>query len=258
MILALFPPMPPENKLNYKLLLPADSVAEDAEMVTIIGCDGADKEDATWKELVVLRSRKLLHIYQLLSHGRRIYRSLIFSSDSRFALHSLQPNLEAARNPAIKYSAGNAKRRFEPFGSLNIIRTNVKINGHEVFLPPRLLQGVVPSSLLEAFYFWQGEDLLIRGYPIDHNNSWFNYFLEIDIVEGLAEISRKPIKAIVTPVAPERIVPLFLTTSLADGSSLDDDDDAVQESDAHQKERLMRLQNIVNLPEKVCKLALLS
>lgn len=67
----------------------------------------------------------------------------------------------------------------------------------EVLLPSRLLNGVIPSCLLENFRFWQDERnaLTIRGEPVDATASqFFNFHLTIRLGnEGGALVSRNPI-----------------------------------------------------------------
>jgi len=52
-------------------------------------CEKNEEEDkltrATWKEVVVYKEWRVAHVYNLVSHSRQIYRSLIFTSDSRFS-----------------------------------------------------------------------------------------------------------------------------------------------------------------------------
>ncbi len=40
--------------------------------------------------------------------------------------------------------------------------------GQEQYIPKRLLFGVLPSALLDAFEFWQDEDDNLRGYSKQH------------------------------------------------------------------------------------------
>jgi len=103
-------------------------------------------------------------VYNLLSHGRRMYRSLVYTSAARFSLRAMKPchmKDSAKAVPACtRFSAGDWKgyRQEEP--SLVVRRLNASLGGREVLLPSRLLYGVLPSALLEAFRFWQGEDMV--------------------------------------------------------------------------------------------------
>ena len=200
---------PPPDGMPYILYFPEKPLPANASVSILLGCDGSDKEDATWREFVVLRNRQVVNVYNLVSHGRKMYRSIIFSSNSKFCLHSLPPNIAIRSSPVppeLKYAAGDLKKKRTNDSSLLITRSNPKLGGGvETFIPPRLLQGIIPSSLLETFHFWQGEDLIIRGEPIDEDSQWFNYIIEIDFKEAtmesnsgvetvrwFAEIIRKP------------------------------------------------------------------
>lgn len=195
------------------------------------------EQDATWKEFILLRNRNVLHVFNLLSHGRRIFRSLIFSSNARFSVHGLAPNPNAARSASseassgpccsyclrpllqkqcsqldslslslfavpevIRHAAGDLKRKRVNTTSLVILRRNTELGGEEAYIPPVLLQGIIPSCLLESFHFWQGapfnpqsppshvhffglpgEDGLLRGEPTDSGSQWFAFKIEVTL-----------------------------------------------------------------------------
>ena len=159
-----YPKDPPDGKLDYALFLPAAPLPADATVCRLVGMSKEDKPHATWKELVVYRDRGMVHVYNLLSHGRRMYRSLVYTSAARFSLRAMKPchmKDSAKAVPACtRFSAGDWKgyRQEEP--SLVVRRLNAALGGREVLLPSRLLYGVLPSALLEAFRFWQGEDMV--------------------------------------------------------------------------------------------------
>ena len=145
----------------------------------------------------------VLSVYNLTPHARRLYRSLIYSTDQTLALHSL-PLLRKPRRletmGSLEHQAGEIKRRNQHESTLEIHRYNKELQGREVYVPPRLLQGLIPSALLEAFLFWQGEDGILRGYTSNASSSngsltedqgsdgkssaasaqhWFNYSVEV-------------------------------------------------------------------------------
>ena len=57
------------------------------------------------------------------------------------------------------------------------------MGGRETFVPSRLLRGVIPSALLEAYQFWRGEggDLTLRGEPKDPKSQWFGQHIQINL-----------------------------------------------------------------------------
>ena len=67
--------------------------------------------------------------------------------------------------------------------SLVISRHNEEMGGRETFVPSRLLRGVIPSALLEAYQFWRGEggDLVLRGEPKDPKSQWFGQHIQINL-----------------------------------------------------------------------------
>ena len=184
---------PPEKPMEYKLLLPADPYDENCFMVRLVGCANEDKGNATWKEVQVLRNPAVVHVYNLLPQGRRAYRSQIYTSDSRYSFHSLAVNVENQSSPLpkqVRYAAGDLKEYRKPSGSLVIMRQNEITGGRESYIPSRLLQGVVPTVLLEAFRFWQAEDHLIYGEASDEVSQWFNFRLRINLTDDTATIVR--------------------------------------------------------------------
>lgn len=48
-------------------------------------------EHRSLKEVVVFRRQQVVHIYNIIEHGRRFYRSLVYTSDSRWSLADLIP-----------------------------------------------------------------------------------------------------------------------------------------------------------------------
>lgn len=58
-------------------------------------------------------------------------------------------------------------RYLPPVTSLVISRNlSSRKNGEEVFIPARLLHGILPDVLLDQFYFWQDYLGCLTGYPI--------------------------------------------------------------------------------------------
>jgi thiol-disulfide isomerase/thioredoxin len=199
---------PADKPMEYKLLLPHDPLPDDASEAHLIGLANPDKGNATWKEFVCYKYAHhggVLHVFNLLSHGRKVYRSLIYSSHASLSRHSLPVNVDPRSGPVpdeVRASAGDLKEYRKPCASLQIVRQSKRESGgRETLLPSRLLQGVVPSSLLDAYRFWQDDkDMVIRGDPVDSASQWFNFAVEIHLpLEGsgseTARILRTPLAA---------------------------------------------------------------
>lgn len=179
-----------------------------------------DGDRATWKEFVAYRyPQPHFHVFNLVPHARKMYRSLVYSSNQRFCLHSLAllSSVRTRDNLLMSaFRAGELKRRVHRESTIEIHRFNEAINGREVYLPARLLQGLMPSALLESFFIWHGEDNILRGYPLSEESEsasvltdadttkqnkrrtevmdyWFNYSLEISFADegrGLVVVRR--------------------------------------------------------------------
>lgn len=199
-----YPPDPEDKKLHFTFFLPADPLPANAARVQLVGHDEGpkDKKDKekmpTFKEIVAYREHQVMHIYSLVTHGRRLYRKLIFTSSSRMSLHGFPLNIspdDGPKDPLLLRAAGDPRERQSNGGTLVILRRNLALNGTEQFVPPRLLQGVVPSCLLEAFRFWLGNDSKLRGEPVDVKSQWFRYRVEVEIVDDQSAIvTRKSMK----------------------------------------------------------------
>ena len=200
---------PPDKPMEYQLLLPSIQLTQEDKQLSLIGLANPDKTNATWKEFVVYKHSNTLHVYNLLSHGRKMYRSMIYSTSSSHSLASLT-RLEEDDGKilpdSIRNSIGDIKEYRKPNASLEIVRTVSKgapssprsspssprssaigasDAARETLLPSRLLNGIIPSCLLENFRFWQDEKtLIISGEPVDNTTQFFNFNLTIALTEG--------------------------------------------------------------------------
>lgn len=190
----IFPADDEKKKISYKLLLPRVVMSANSPMCRLMGCSDADKENATWKEVVCWRARKVLHVFNLVSHGRHTYRSLVYTNDSRFSLFPLPLNLgkDAMAGPLLN-QAGSFRRSADHGASLMILRRNPRIHGTERFIPKALLAGAVPSAILDNYRFWLGEDGKLRTEIIDPTSQWFGYHVEVIFDEhSIATVRRHP------------------------------------------------------------------
>jgi thiol-disulfide isomerase/thioredoxin len=155
-----------------QLFLPEEPLPEDAQLAYLVGKQPS--QSGAWIEVFVYRARRMVHVYRLESHGRRHYRSLIYTSDARICLHEMQPSTEHRRAPWpqwARHEAGNPYDVPEAGPSAVITREaavpeNLSF-GDETYMPSRLLFGLLPTTLLEKYTFWQDEKDHLRGYPRD-------------------------------------------------------------------------------------------
>jgi hypothetical protein len=119
------------------------------------------------KEVVVFRDPPVVHVYDVVSHGRRFYRTLVASSDNIFCLHDMPCTL-FLQGETPKFVAGDPRKMVPPKPSLVITRNLTKNLGTQMFIPNRLLHGLLPAALLEAYVFWQNDDDSLTGYPRIH------------------------------------------------------------------------------------------
>ncbi len=175
------------EKMNWELYLPAQTSPAD-KVVHLIGCHINPKEPAknTWKNVVVMKDTQTVLVYALLEHGRRSYRSLIYSSNARFSLLNMNPDVEPKKlppHPDLRFATGDFKATHAWKSSLVISRTNYETQQEETYIPSRLLSGSVPAVLLENFFFWQrSHDHSLRGYPKDMTNPRWHFKCRIHIL----------------------------------------------------------------------------
>lgn len=111
--------------------------------------------------MCVYRDPEVVQIFDVIEHGRRFYRSLVWTSDSNWCLHSLPPQLAVYGGETFQ-PAGNHYTSPKPARSLCI--TRVLQGKTQTFIPDRLLYGMVPTTILEDYNFWQNEDDSMSGY----------------------------------------------------------------------------------------------
>ena len=126
------------------------------------------------KEVLIVREPPLVMVFNLVEHGRRWYRSLVFASDASCCLAALPASVALHRQlPALV--CGDALTPSPPAPSLVISRSTSVLQesdgtpvdaGEQTFLPTRLLRGLLPAALLELYVFWQHErDDSIVAFP---------------------------------------------------------------------------------------------
>jgi hypothetical protein len=190
------------------LFMTATPINPAAEFVRLIGCEekkaggaggggGGGAEQLTlpvWTEVIVVRPRNVVLFFHLREHARRLYRSLVWTSDSRFSLAASSPTPLARSdvtlivergtaprlNPAlgpVQYTAGRIDVPLLSMSSLVISKIVGPASGSAdaaaarslKFVPKRIkLAGLLPSALLDAFDYWQSANDNLIG-----TNEWF-------------------------------------------------------------------------------------
>ena len=154
-----------------EILMPEAPLPADAQVAYLVGKQ--PEQGGVWREIFVYRARRMVQIYRIESHGRRFYRSLEYTTDSRFTLRDMQPST-SFRNALWpsweRYGAGHpyADSHAQIKSAVITREWTVDANlslGKETFMPSRLLYGILPHALLAAYSFWQDEDDHLRGYP---------------------------------------------------------------------------------------------
>jgi hypothetical protein len=144
----------------------------------------------------------VVQIFDVLEHGRRYYRALVFTSDSACCFHdfavpltggyagintgavlSSNANTVDISNTSHTTMAGNPHLHVLPKPSVvmsrNLLtplsdaqagnvgmRCRMRGRGLQIYVPARHLQGLLPTALLQEYEFWQGEDECLIGYQV--------------------------------------------------------------------------------------------
>lgn len=170
-----------------QICMPEKPIPGDAEVAMLIGIH--PKLGGTWKEILVFKSLQMVQVYQVLSHGRRFYRVLEYTSDVRYTLRDMQPSTDDRRQLWPTWERHGAGHPYEdhwgnPLSCIVTRGSEYELNlssGTETYIPERLLYGTVPQTLLEQYIFWQDEDDMLRGYPRDDKSP---YMIEITLAKA--------------------------------------------------------------------------
>jgi thiol-disulfide isomerase/thioredoxin len=157
-----------------EVFLPEDALPHDAQVAYMVGKQ--PQQTGVWMEIFVYRERRTVEIYRIESYGHRFYRSLEYSSDTRFCLQAKQPDYAHRMYPKPSwefYGAGHPYEDSTPDSAKasKVVTRDWTVKGNlsfgtETYIPARLLSGVLPETLLESHRFWQDEEDQLRGYPV--------------------------------------------------------------------------------------------
>jgi hypothetical protein len=154
---------PQEGECVMKPLLQKDPHGSHVTEITVI-CNDAiqfkdDPQKATWKEIIVTKEPLRLQVFNLVSHARRMFRSLVYTSNQKFSLHSLSSvdrKLEREIFFKFKDEAGSFKKRVANESTLEIRRKNQKLFGEESYVPSRFCKALFPLFYSRILIFgWE-------------------------------------------------------------------------------------------------------
>lgn len=158
-----------------QVCMPDAAYGADVDVACMIGVH--PKAGGVWKEILVFKKLAMVQVFNVVSHGRRFYRVLEYTSDARYTLREMQPSTEDRRSPWPQWERFGVGHPYDDHwgNPLSCVITrsrdhNCNLSGGvETLLPARLLYGTVPQALLDAYQFWQDEEDVIRGYPLEDN-----------------------------------------------------------------------------------------
>jgi hypothetical protein len=118
------------------------------------------------KEVVVWQNPPAIAIYNVVEYGRRHMRILQYTSNLSICLHEVNTGEPYPDRVAgiLALSAGVPMTKQLPAPSLLVTRALNSTLGTQTYVPPRFLAGIIPTSLVEKYVFWQSENDDITGY----------------------------------------------------------------------------------------------
>jgi len=167
------------------IFMPTQSLAKNASVAYLVGMHPS--HHGAWREFVVYKHRRMVEIYTVVSHGRRFYRRLDYSSNTNFSLLSLQPGIDNRQRPWATWErhAGGDPHAHDQFDQASVVihrgpECVENLAGTiEMYVPPRFLVGLLPEGLVEKYSFWQDENDNIRGYPSEGSKLTTVVFVEL-------------------------------------------------------------------------------
>ena len=120
----------------------------------------------TLKEVVVWQHPPAITVFNVVEHGRRHLRAVEYTSNLSTSLHEVQ-NGEPYPDRVggiLAMSAGVPMTTVDPSPSLVVTRALSSEMGTQTYLPERFVAGLLPSSLVDKYVFWQSENDNIIGY----------------------------------------------------------------------------------------------
>lgn len=214
-----------------QVCLPEKPLPADADVACLVGIH--PKMGGTWKEIFVYKSLRMVCVYNVTSHGRRFYRVLEYTTNAQLTLREMQPSLDDRQSlwPYWeRHGAGHpyADHWNNPLSCIISRGWDYEENlsgGVEVYIPDRLLYGIVPQALLDAYMFWQDEEDNIRGYARDKNGPYILY-ITLDDIDGYVSNTSARIQRLLKAPAAERLrkvaslLQQLIETDLFDASEL--------------------------------------
>ena len=209
-----------KNRLLLGVELFASSQNFDsATSCVLYGTAEPDDDDSdhmtTLKEIVLHRYPRVMNIFNIIEHGRRLYRSLTFCSDANFSLHTLKTeNLQLnermyqvcgdptvlnskstsmvilrdmSHDPTTEEELITGKKTLDSgnavVGESNVdggLRDYVNL---QKYIPNVLLHGIMPSAITEKYLFWQNADESLTGYLKSSNTGPYHNLIRVKLTK---------------------------------------------------------------------------
>jgi hypothetical protein len=152
------------------LYMPNDDQADEPFVILSGWIENKKAENSivthTLKEVVLWQHPPVISVFNVVEYGRRHIRVLEYTSNLSVCLHEVnigEPYPDRVSG-ILSLSAGVPMTTVAPAPSLLVTRALNSEIGTQTYVPHRFLAGLMPSSLVEKYVFWQSEDDNIIGY----------------------------------------------------------------------------------------------
>ena len=109
------------------------------------------------KEIVVYDDATV-HVFNITEWGRRYFRTIVYTNSSALCLHDFSAKLIYRGKAARPCLVGGDPRRYWAGRSSLLVLRNLNLEiGPQLYIPERLLRGIVPCALLQKYIFWRSE-----------------------------------------------------------------------------------------------------
>lgn len=165
--------------------LPSSPIPSNADVAVLLGIHHT--QSLPFKILYIFRAWKCVHVYECICMGKEIWYALHLTTDHRYTLREMRPNVENrpyqlpkwwVHGSGVAYptAAGDpivSELSEKSTTSVSILRNRQHVQnfsgGRELFIPSRYLSGLIPQALLDSYQFWRDESKApsARGLPTE-------------------------------------------------------------------------------------------
>jgi len=152
------------------ILLPETNISPTADCLRLQVCKPQGMVPVM--EILLFRSRKLIHAYEYIIYNLKTYCSLIYSSNYYYSHHRLHMSTDPRYDMYAEWERHQTPFRLPAKPTQHpvvVTRSKGEVENlagtQETLMIDHVLRGIIPGSLINSYLFWQDTDGNLRGYP---------------------------------------------------------------------------------------------